>query len=687
MSKLYVSFIAATITFLCGCAVNPEGNYEVKDSYLKQDLQVSSVASDELHTEDKTIAGGFTSIPALSMHETIQSDTVDLASGFSDTQQVEITADELPLTDFLHYVMGEVLGVNYILGDSAKKANQTVTLNIQQNISKQKLFLLTQELLAEKGFLIRLSEDIFYINNEESAQGKAGVAFGYGQSSDSVPQTSTDIIQIVPFKFGMRGNLSLTLPSIASVQVTPDNQQGTVLLKGKRVDIIKALDFIRIIDTPAYRNQAVAAFKTTFVPVKTLVTKLDELLRNDGYSGGLSTVTLDAQSTLVLFSADNELMQRARFWLQQLDVPADTDEKQYFVFQPLYARASDLTESLAPLLGSVQGSSPSTKPNPNNSAGSNSSSEKNSRSSVLSAGNEDISIVVDARSNNLIISASGKDYRGLLPLIERMDVPPKQVMLEVMIVEVTLTDQFERGVEFFLEENNFTLGNQGTFGLAGIGGLSYILTGSNRWDVDAKLKQGNDLVNIISRPSLVVRDGVTASLEVGTEIPIASTTSGPDQPTTTSVQYRKTGLSLRVTPTVNSRGVVIMEIDQQITNSLDGGVTVGDAPSISTRNLTTEVVANSGQTVILGGIISENKTNSQSNVPGLSDIPILGHLFTVKSDEKIKTELVIMVTPRIIESAQQWDDIKASMSEQLQQIDISNGNAREEIQVIKSSKN
>jgi general secretion pathway protein D len=289
---------------------------------------------------------------------------------------------------------------------------------------------------------------------------------------------------------------------------------------------------------------------------------------------------------------------------------------------------------------------------------------------VLSAGNEKLSIVVDARSNNLIINASGKDYRGLLPLIERMDVPPKQVMLEVMIVEVTLTDQFERGVEFFLEENNFTLGNQGAFGLASIGGLSYILTGSNKWTVDAKLKDGNDLVNIISRPSLVVRDGVTANLEVGTEIPIASTTSGPDQPTTTSVQYRKTGLSLSVTPTVNSRGVVILEIDQQITNSLDGGVTVGDAPSISTRNLTTEVVANSGQTVILGGIISENKTNSQSNVPGLSSIPLLGNLFSVKSDAKIKTELVIMVTPRIIESTQQWDDIKASMSQQLQQIQL-----------------
>jgi general secretion pathway protein D len=666
MSKLSLSTLAVITSVLCGCASDPQQNYKVSDSYLKQDLQVSAKATEEVEASDRASSNGFMALPTLTMRSSEQSDTVDLASRFSNSQQVEITSDELPLTDFLHYVMGEVLEVNYILGDSAQKANQTVTLNIQQNISKQKLFLLTQELLAEKGFLIRLSEDIFYINNEESTQGKSATVFGYGASIDSVPNSTGEILQIVPFKYGFRSNLSLILPSITSVKVIPDPQQNSAMLKGRREDIIRALDFIQLVDSPSYRNQNVAAFKTTFVPVKELVTKLNELLKNDGYAGGLSTVTLDAQSMLVLFSADDELMQRARFWLQQLDVPADTDEKQYFVFQPLYARASDLAESLGPLLGSVQSNVQSTTSRADNT--NDISSEKNSRSSVLSAGNEDISIVVDARSNNLIINASGKDYRGLLPLIERMDVPPKQVMLEIMIVEVTLTDKYEQGVEFFLNENNFTLGNLGLLGTQA-GALGYILTGSDKWNVNASLSQSDDLINIISRPSLVVRDGVTATLDVGTEIPIASTTSEQGV-VNTSVQYRKTGLSLSVTPTVNSRGVVIMEIDQEITNTLDGGVTVGDTPSISTRNLTTEVVANSGQTVILGGIISENKTNSQSNVPGLSSIPLLGNLFSVKSDEKIKTELVIMVTPRIIESTQQWDDIKAAMSQQLQQIQL-----------------
>lgn len=668
MSNKSFSILIAMLTVLSSCASDSQRNYKVNDSYLKQDLTKTEVVEQVGETTKESKNTTFVELPALSMRESTQNDTVDLASRFSASQQVEITADELPLTDFLHYVMGEVLKVNYILGDSAKNANQTVTLNIQDKITKKKLFLLTQELLSEKGFLIRLSEDIFYINNEETAQGKTATVFGYGASIESVPQSSGDILQIVPFKYGLRSNLTLLLPSLTSVKVTADPQQNTAMLRGKRTEIIKALDFIQLVDSPSYRNQSVAAFKATFVPIKELVEQLNELLKNDGYAGGLSTVSLDAQSTLVLFSADKELMQRARFWLQQLDVPADTDEKQYFVFQPLYARAGDLTESLAPLLGGAQNIASNNRSNTNTASQNNNQDTKTSGS--LSAGNENVSIVVDARSNALIVNASGKDYRTLLPLIERLDVLPKQVMLEVMIVEVTLKDEFKRGVEFFLNENNFTLGNQGAFGLSDIGGLSYILTGSNKWNVNANLSQGNDLVNIVSRPSLVVRDGVTASLQVGTDIPIVSSTSSPDVGTTTSVQYRKTGLTLSVKPTVNSRGVVIMEIDQQISNIVEGGVTAQGAPSIFNRSMKTEVVANSGQTVILGGLISENKSNSETNVPGLSKIPLIGNLFSVKSDVKDKTELVIMVTPRIIESEQQWDDIKASMAQQLQQIQI-----------------
>ena len=669
MSKLSIFII---IILLGGCVNSPKRNYELTDSYLKEEVQKQVQTNVELSETKAAKVGGFNSLPPLSMRDNEQNPTQDVSSRFSEDKKIEISSDELALKDFLHYVMGELLKVNYILGDSAKKANQTVTLNIQQSISPKKLFLLTQELLTEKGFVIRVVDEVFYINNEDASQGKSAIAFGYGQASEDVPNTTSDIVQIAAFKYGVRGNVSLVLPRIASVQVTPDPQQDTVMLQGKRGEIIKALEFIRLIDTPAYRNQNVAAFNSTFVPIKELGEKLDELLKNDGYLGGLSIVYLDAQSSLVLFSADQELMARAKFWLEKLDVPADTDEKQYFVFQPNYARASDLAESLAPLLGGVQSQerkSDSAESRSSNMTTTDQQASSNARQSIR-AGNDKISIVEDARSNSLIINASGKDYRALLPLIERLDVSPKQVMLEVAIVEVTLKDQFKQGVEFFLNNNNYTMGNTGAFGLSEVGGLSYILTASSRWDVNASLKQTNSLVNIISRPSIVVRDGVTANMEVGTEIPILNSTTTSDGVTSSSVQYRKTGLTLSVTPTVNSRGVVIMEIDQQVSNQLTDGVTAGGAPSIFNRNMSTEVVANSGQTVILGGLISENQTNSQNNVPGLSKIPILGHLFSVKNDEKEKTELVIMVTPRIIESGQQWDDIKAAMSHELQQIQL-----------------
>ncbi|MGJ8680084.1 secretin N-terminal domain-containing protein [Paraglaciecola sp.] len=670
MQKLSNLLSTTIILIVAGsCSSMQEHQYQLERSYLKQaegttESKVEGAAKQTLKVNDS-----FKVLPQMSIRETAPKITSGFSSQFSADEYVEIVSNDLSLEDFLHYVFGEILTLNYIVGDSAKNASQTVTLNIQQKISKQKLFALTQELLAEKGFMIRQSEGVFYVNNEESSQGRTAMSFGYGRGAESVPNTSAEIMQMVPFKYGLRSNLNLILPSIASVKVIPDREQNSAMLLGRRDEILKALEFIDLVDAPAYRTQKISSFKSTFVPAKELAIQLKELLKNDGYVGGLSSVVLDNQASLVLFSSDGDLMSRAKFWLEQLDVPADTEEKQYFVFQPKYARATDLTESLAPLLGSVTNGSMLGQGRNNSNAR---DSERSDSTNVKMAGNEKVSIVVDERSNSLIVNASGKDYRSLLPLIERLDVLPKQVMLEVMIAEVTLTDQFKQGVEFFLTENNFTLGDLGSLGQGAIGGLSYVLTGSRRFDVKASLSQKNTLVNIISRPSLLVRDGVTASMKVGTSIPISSSIV-TDIGTTSSVQYRRTGLSLSVTPTVNSRGVVIMEIEQEVSNALDleDGVSSAGAPSIFDRSMKTEVVANSGQTIVLGGLISENRSDTLNEVPGLGGIPLLGNLFKGKDNRKDKTELVVMVTPRIIESSAQWNDIKTSMAEQLEQIQLS----------------
>lgn len=659
---------------LASCSSSGKNAYQVEGSYLQSKTQLKKVDA-LVEQEDKgdVDSSGFRKLTTSSFTGGNPTGSLDISASFSDVELVEITSDELPMDKFLHYVFGELLRINYILGQNAKDSTKKLTLNLQEPVSKRELYLIARDLLLENGFVLKISNGITFIAGEEESAGSLDVTFGYGRTAASVPQSTSDILQYIPLNYGYKTNINFVLPKLARLEVTPEPERDAVLIKGKRSEVLKGLDFILMLDKPAYQGRFIAIFEPRFLSVNEVDKQLKLLLKEDGYEGGLTTVLLPAQSSIILFSNQDEVLGRAEFWLTQLDQPMNTDDRQYFVYEPKYARAADLTESIAPLLGSVTTSVRSNSDNDNDSFNSNdsSTSRNRQRSGIKSAGNDKISVVVDERSNSLIVNASGKDYRNLLPLIERLDTAPKQVMLEVVIAEVTLTDEFTQGVEFFLENNGYNLGTKGALGLDKLSGLTYALTGSSSWEVSAKLQQRNSLVNIVSRPSIVVRDGMSAKMQVGTDIPIESSISTPGSDLiTTSVQYRKTGLTLSVTPTVNSQGIVIMEIDQEISNVLttDGG----GAPSIFERAMQTEVVANSGQTVILGGLISENNTDSDNKVPGFGDLPILGNLFKSKSDKKEKTELVIMVTPKIVESDTQWQDIKSALQGKLNQVILSN---------------
>jgi general secretion pathway protein D len=272
----------------------------------------------------------------------------------------------------------------------------------------------------------------------------------------------------------------------------------------------------------------------------------------------------------------------------------------------------------------------------------------------------------------LIFQTTGQEYKKLLPLIKRLDIMPKQIMLEMVIAEVKLTDEFKQGVSFTLS-NTGKNSATGSFSLtSGSTGLAYSLTGANG-SVDLSLFESNSLVKVLSRPSLLVRDGVSANIVVGDDIPtVGEVITDPVNGSKTSVKYRKTGVQLTVTPTINAQGVVIMAINQQTSKQTPGSDAVAGSPIIFERSLNTEVVAESGETVILGGLISEDNTTSDSGVPGLSGLPLIGSLFKGKTKNKTQSELVIMVTPRVIESNNEWHAIRNKLKQELTLLQLNN---------------
>ncbi|WP_462155409.1 type II secretion system protein GspD [Pseudoalteromonas piscicida] len=381
-------------------------------------------------------------------------------------------------------------------------------------------------------------------------------------------------------------------------------------------------------------------------------------------------VAIERTNSLVFFTNNEAFLQRVEFWSQQLDQPADGNEKQYFIFEPEFARAVDLGQSLQNLLGGGNSSAVSRSTSATSEA--KEQRESTPRSANVSVNNEDLRMVVDERSNAIIFHTSGSEYRSLLPLVKRLDVMPKQVVLEVLIAEVTLTDEFSQGVKFALANNraartgyyNFT-GNTET-------GLNYVLEGLTG-KLDIQLFEKNQNVNVLSRPTIAVRDGVEANIAVGDEIPTAGDIiTDPVNGSRASVVYRKTGIDLNVTPTVNAQGVILMEIEQEISNRAAGDKAADNQPTIFTRNIKTEVIAADGQTIMLGGLISQNNSLTNTGVPFFSDLPVLGRLFDGKKDTNTKTELVVMVTPRVVEASEQWQGVMDAFKKNLSSLDFSN---------------
>ncbi|WP_231616498.1 secretin N-terminal domain-containing protein [Pseudoalteromonas sp. SWN29] len=661
---LILGLLASSV--LAGCKSTNSG-ISPKPSYLQKNAVVAVVANDDENPSTEAVKTaaqhGITYLEPLASNKTSQSEQTDLANQFSNTETVKLTADSLLVKDYLHYVFGELLNVNYILGEQLNNSKDKVTLNLQDELTKRKLFTLSEQMLQERNILIRYQDGVYYIHKSEDGL-SSNLVYGYGASPEDVPNTSNEIVQLAPFKSGMQTPLANTIRELTKVNATPLFDQQAIMFKGKRGDIIKALEFMQLVDQPAFRNRSIGLYKSTFIPVDELSKKLQDLMKQEGISVSInasteqavSIVPIERTNTLVFFTNDKRFIKRVAYWSKQLDQPADGNQEQYFVFNPEFARASDLGESLQALLGGGTSQSLSS----NTSAASqnqqvnsrtnnaNSNTKKNASVSV-----EGMKMVVDSRSNSLIFYTTGDAYRNLLPMIKRLDIMPKQIVLEMMIAEVTLTDEFKQGVEFAL--TNQGANKQGGFNLENNdSGLSYVLSGA-RGNLTFNLLQKNTYVNVLSRPSLAVRDGVEASITVGNRIPIVGDiVTDPVNGSRTSVEYLETGIDLQVTPTVNAQGVVLMEITQKISNQASASGAEGN-PIIFERSLQTEVIAGNGQTIMLGGLISENSTLSDRSVPFFSTIPLIGSLFDGTDNNTNKTELVVLVTPRIVNSTAEWE--------------------------------
>jgi general secretion pathway protein D len=282
----------------------------------------------------------------------------------------------------------------------------------------------------------------------------------------------------------------------------------------------------------------------------------------------------------------------------------------------------------------------------------------------------DVRIVADEFNNALLIYAPRREYEKVRGALQQLDVPPTQILIEASILEVTLTDEFSFGLQWaFQGDVNGGRTGTGTFNPNASGGIGPLQPGfsytiANRaGQVKAVLNTlaQKNLVNVISSPSLMVLDNHNAQIQVGDQQPVQSSTVVTDGGnTTSSIQFKDTGVMLDVLPSVNAGGLVTMDINQDVTDVGPVDAATGQR-SFLQRAIASRVAVRSGETVVLGGLIRDNTSRGKTGLPWLQDIPVLGGLFRTTSRTNNRTELVVLITPRALQNDEQLRAVSDEM--------------------------
>lgn len=290
-------------------------------------------------------------------------------------------------------------------------------------------------------------------------------------------------------------------------------------------------------------------------------------------------------------------------------------------------------------------------------------------------------ITAQKSSNQLLVRTRPAQWKEIESAIKRLDNTPLQVQIETRILEVNLSGELDLGVQWYLgrlagNSTSTTVanapGSQGALGAGGAGlqsaSLFYSFV-SNNLQVALRALETNGRTQVLSAPSLVVMNNQPAQIQVGDNIPISQTTVNTSDAATTlsSVEYVQTGVILDVVPRINPGGLVYMDIRQQVSNADRSSLANGESnPSISTRSVSTQVAVQSGQTVLLGGLIKQDNAEGSTSVPYLGKIPGLRWLFGTTSKSKARTELIVLITPRVITNSSQSRQVTDDYRQQMQ---------------------
>ncbi len=637
-------------------------------------------APDEPRAETRT-----TRAPGVVIQRTVAEGIADRLGQDLRGDPIRVSFHDVPLVPFINEVFGEELGMSFVISPGLREKGDLVTLKLTEPLPPSQLFATARRVLAEYGVELREVEQgvLSFAPSQEVATRDVPLLVS-GRALPEVPASHRVIFQLVPLHVvrgpQVRGWLLDAFDS-KELQVQEDPERNALLLKGDADTLARALAMIEVLDQPLLRGRHGLIVEPVFMSASELAQALESVLRAEGYqasvgAGGVGVAVillpLEGVNKVIAFAASPGTIAHVEQWARTLDTrQKEAIEEAVFTYEVRNTQAEELMETLNQMLGAGAAAAPSPEPEPGE-------EDEGAVQGIVALGEAQPAagrIVVDKNRNLLLFRGSGKQWAEIREVVEKLDQSVPSVLIEVLVAEVTLSDEEKTGFEFLvngaLGSRGLTVGTLDTLGV-GAGGLSFTLDSAGQTRAMLNFFRKDDRVVIRSRPRLLVKSGETASIDVGNEIPVItqrSDSNTSDDGSTNVLQevtYRKTGVQLEIKPLVQANGLVDLQISQQLSEALPGAATsITGSPTILNRQISTSLTLKDGGSLLMGGLISGNQSAGLTGVPLLSDLPVLGRLFRADSLQKDRTELMVMVTPYVVADHEEGWELTRQVQEQL----------------------
>jgi general secretion pathway protein D len=599
------------------------------------------------------------------------------APSFAGSGEATFNFEGESLHGVVKAILGDLLQQNYVI---APGVQGTVTMATPRPVSPAQAFSLLEMVLGWNNARAIWTDGRYNIvpadqavpGNLSPRTGSASSARGYE-------------VRAVPLKFISASEMEKLLKPYArnNAIVQVDSSRNLIVLAGTRAELQNYLRTIEIFDVDWLSGMSVGVFPVSGDAVK-MVGELEKVFGEGGktpLAGMFRFMPLEGQNAIMVITPQASYLTEVGGWIERMDTGGEG--ARLYVYEVKYVKAIDLADQLGSVYGNtvrsrttepslMPGLDPvevrtTDMPSADAQAAMNQANHveppAGSSEQALTVAGGDVGISAVEESNSLLVHASPGQWESIKRAIDRLDTMPAQVHIEAQVIEVKLTDQLRYGVSWFfgnqiIGEANQALANTlndvhntGTSIRPADNGVNFTFIGPSAQAIVTALDNVSDL-RVLSAPSVLVRNNVEADFNSGQQIPVASTIlndsgNADTQNTYSQVQFRQTGVSLRVKPRISRDGIVFMEITQDVSSPSDAALIAGNV-TVDNNKLHTEVAVQSGETIAIAGLIKTTQGHGSSGVPYLSRIPIIGGLFGAQNVSDDRQEVLVLITPTVI---------------------------------------